>query len=149
MRLIVLFVAFCIVDLTLLLILADYTSWQVALAEVLASGLLGAAVIRHGSSQLGGRILSRLVAGESPGDALADGAILFFAGILLILPGLISDVAGLLLLVPLVRRLVIAWLKRRLAAHVNAFQVRSAHSFVSDDPFDGKVILDGRVEDDD
>jgi len=149
LRLVVLFVAFGIVDLTLLLVLADYTSWQVALTEMLASGLLGIAVIRYGSARFGGRIMSRLMAREPLGDVLADGAILCFAGILLILPGVISDVAGLLLLIPPVRRLLIKWLKRRLAAHFSGFRMQLAHSRVSDDPRDDTVILEGRAEDDD
>ena len=101
MRLIFRLAVFGLVDLTLLLVLANYTSWEVALVEVLASGLLGVAVIRYVTAQFGHKVLSRLAASESPGPVLADGAILFVAGILLILPGIISDVAGLLLLIPL------------------------------------------------
>ncbi len=124
MRLIFQLAVFGLVDLTLLLVLANYTSWEVALVEVLASGLLGVAVIRYVTAQFGHRVLSRLAASESPGPVLADGAILFIAGILLILPGIISDIAGLLLLIPLVRRLMVAWLRRRLLAHPGGFQAQ-------------------------
>ncbi len=132
-------------DLTLLLILANYTSWQVALVEVLASGLLGLVVIRYVTAQFGHRVLSRLAASESPGPVLADGVILFVAGILLILPGIVSDLVGLLLLIPLVRRLTVAWLTRQLLTHRGAFRGRFVHSHFPDAPPTGEVILDGRL----
>ena len=121
MRLISRLVVFGLVDLTLLLVLANYTSWEMALVEVLASGLLGVAVIRYVTAHFGHRVLSRLAASESPGPVLADGAILFVAGILLILPGIVSDIVGLLLLIPLVRRQTVAWLRRRLIRHAERF----------------------------
>ncbi len=148
MRLIFQLAVFGLVVLTLLLILANYTSWEVALGEVLASGLLGLVVIRYVTAQFGPRVLSRVAASESPGAALADGALLFVAGILLLLPGIISDIAGLLLLIPLVRRLTVAWLRRRLLRHAGAFRARFVQSHGIDDPRSGEVILDSRLADD-
>jgi UPF0716 protein FxsA len=148
LRLVALLFVFGMVELVLLLILADYTSWEVALLEILVSGLLGAAVIRYVSGQFGRRILSRLAASEFPGDTLADGAILFIAGVLLVLPGVMGDVAGLLLLIPPVRWLAVAWLKRRYVARTDAFHAQFAHARLSDDPSAGEVTLDCHVEDD-
>lgn len=44
-----------------------------------------------------------LAAGRMPTDAMADNAILMFAAILFIIPGFISDITALLLLIPQVR----------------------------------------------
>ncbi len=136
-----------LLDLTLLLVLANYTSWEFALAEVLVSGLLGLAVIRYVTAHFGHKVLSRLAASESPGPVLADGAILLIAGILLILPGIASDVVGLLLLIPWVRRQAVAWLRRRLLAHADKFRARFVHSQV-DHPRAEGTIVDSRVVDD-
>jgi UPF0716 protein FxsA len=61
-----------------------------------------------------------VVIGRPDPTAAADAALLFLAGLLLFLPGFISDAVGLVLLVPLVRRLVRgatgAWLVRRFTA---------------------------------
>jgi UPF0716 protein FxsA len=97
----------------LLLLLAESGSWRVALIEVLATGLMGWTVIRHVQLRFRQRVVSTLHAGEPVGDVLADGAILLLAGGLLLLPGFIGDLAGLLLLVPPVRWLIVAELKRR------------------------------------
>ena len=64
--------------------------------------------------ELGG---TATVQGRPDGVAAADAALLFLAGLLLFLPGYVSDVAGLLLLLPPVRALVrgatAAWFLRR------------------------------------
>jgi UPF0716 protein FxsA len=61
-----------------------------------------------------------VVTGRPDGAAAADAALLFLAGLLLFLPGFVSDVVGLVLLVPLVRHLVrgatATWLARRFTA---------------------------------
>jgi len=79
-------------------------------ALVVLSALLGSAVLRR----VGWRTLSltrlRMAQQASPLPALFDGFLLALAGVLLLLPGLISDVLGLLLLIaPLRQRLVAGW----------------------------------------
>ena len=111
-------------------------------------GLLGVAVIRYVTVQFGHRVLSRLAASQSPGPVLADGAMLFIAGILLILPGIISDIAGLLLLIPLVPRLTVGWLRRRLIRHAETVHARFVHSRLTDNPRPGEVTLEGHVVED-
>ena len=135
-------VVYGVVELLLLLALADYGSWQVAALEILASALLGVLVLRYVSWQFGRKILARLAAGEFPGDALADGALLAIAGMLLILPGLIGDVVGLLLLIPPVRWLVIGWLKRRQAAHGDGRCARFVNTRLPEDPSRDEITLD-------
>src|SRR5690606_16921590 len=56
-------------------------------------------------------------AGRMPHDGVLSGVLLLLGGALLILPGVITDVAGLLLLLPPTRRALAAvlrpWIKRR------------------------------------
>ena len=145
---IALLVVYGVVELLLLLALADYGSWQVAALEILVSALLGVAVLRYVSWQFGRKILSRLAAGEFPGDALADGAIIFIAGMLLILPGLIGDLLGLLLLIPPIRWMVVGWLRRRYAAHADASGTQFVHTCLSEDPSRGEITLDAHSDSD-
>lgn len=74
---------------------------------VLLGVLVGSAIIR----QQGLRTLDRLTAdlenGRGDGDRLAHGALKVIAGVLLIIPGFFTDILGLLLLVPPLRRLLI------------------------------------------
>ena len=52
------------------------------------------------------RIQASVSAGRVPGRELADGGLIMFAGALLITPGFVSDVLGILLLLPPVRAVV-------------------------------------------
>jgi UPF0716 protein FxsA len=134
-------------ELLLLLALADFGSWQAVALEVLLSALLGAGVLRYASTHFGRRIIAQLTSGEFPGETVADGAMVFVAGVLLILPGLIGDVVGLLLLVRPIRRWVVGRLKRRYAAHAGGFGVPFGQRGPSEDPLRDEVILEGHVID--
>ena len=80
-----------------------------ALALGLLTSLVGAATLRR----LGGRALialQRTVRGGQPSQgALLDGALAALGGLLLVLPGFLTDVLGLALAAPSVRQ----WLGRR------------------------------------
>jgi UPF0716 protein FxsA len=56
------------------------------------------------------RLRDTLAAGRPPGPGLLDGALALLAGPLLILPGFVTDVFALVLLVPAVRRGLGRWL---------------------------------------
>lgn len=56
------------------------------------------------------RLQQSLARGELPAADLLDGAMIVAGGALLLLPGFLSDLAGLLCLIPFTRRLIAAWL---------------------------------------
>jgi UPF0716 protein FxsA len=58
------------------------------------------------------RLQQSLARGELPAEELLDGAMVVAGGTLLLLPGFLSDIAGLLCLMPFTRRLIAAWLVR-------------------------------------
>jgi UPF0716 protein FxsA len=61
------------------------------------------------------RLQRSLHEGAAPTREVVDGFLLLLAGALLVPPGFITDVAGLLLLLPPVRVVVRTWLMRSLA----------------------------------
>jgi UPF0716 protein FxsA len=86
--------------------------WTIAL--VVLSSILGSILLRiQGFSALT-RIRRDLEAGRDPGRELAHGAMIMLAGILLLIPGFVSDILGLLLFIPPVRDLVWRFLKQRI-----------------------------------
>ena len=70
------------------------------------------------------RIRNELATGKVPGAALIDGGLIFLAGVLLIIPGYVSDACGLLLLVPPVRAGVRGMLRRRYTVQVSGVDDR-------------------------
>ncbi|WP_136683081.1 FxsA family protein [Falsirhodobacter xinxiangensis] len=97
------------------------------LAVVLGTAMAGMSIIR---AQGGAQHMRKLQ--SDPMTPLANKAMLVFAGMMLILPGFLTDTLGLLLLLPPVRSFVLA----RLRAKV---RVRTAAP-ARDVPIDGEYI---------
>jgi UPF0716 protein FxsA len=75
--------------------------------------LLGGLIVRVQGLATLRRLLGDVAAQRVPTDTLADGALVGAAGVLLCVPGFVTDVPALLLLVPPVRRGVRRRLRRR------------------------------------
>jgi UPF0716 protein FxsA len=88
---------------------------------LVAGAVLGSAVMRRAGASWWTALRADGTGGRLPdGRAAADAAMLFGAGLLIFLPGLVSDVVGLVLLLPPARRLIqtasVAWFVRRFSA---------------------------------
>jgi UPF0716 protein FxsA len=129
--LIALLVVIWVCAFAILVPLGFYGSWKLTVLEIVATALLGVAVIRWLRGRFDRTVVAKLVAGEFPGDALLDALLIFLAGVFLILPGVISDVAGLLLLIPPIRWLLVALLRRR---YMTCIRDELGHLRLSDNP---------------
>ena len=78
---------------------------------VIATGLAGAYLARMQGLQTMFRVRVSLQQGIMPAEELLDALLIFVAGVVLITPGLLTDAAGLLLLLPPVRSFLKQWLK--------------------------------------
>lgn len=86
---------------------------------VLASSIAGALLLRHQGFSVMTRIRAEMDAGRDPSRQLAHGAMIVLAAILLIIPGFITDIIGLLLFLPPVRDLAWRALKGRVVLATN------------------------------
>ena len=87
--------------------------WRWTLLDASATGLVGLAVGLYCVWRYGGSLATSLDNDDRVDDRLLTGLLLLPAAFLLLLPGLVSDVGGLLLLVPAVRRRVVRSLRGR------------------------------------
>lgn len=78
--------------------------WTIAL--VVVTGIIGARMVVSQGRIVWQSFKLRLATGEIPDTEVAHGAMLIFAGAVLLTPGVITDAVGLLLLVPSVRELI-------------------------------------------
>ncbi|MCC6007919.1 MAG: FxsA family protein [Rhodobacteraceae bacterium] len=96
------------------------------LAIVLLTALVGSTLIRAQGAEAIARVQAALSRGDDPSRVLVHGALILFAGALLLTPGFFTDVVGLALLLPVVRERAIdaggAWIARRMAAKMAASQ---------------------------
>ena len=83
-------------------------------AWVFASALIGIWAVQTQGQSIMNRVMSEVSQGRVPQEDMTNGLLLFIAGVLLILPGLITDAVGILLLIPFTRRLFMIVLNRYL-----------------------------------
>jgi UPF0716 protein FxsA len=92
-----------LIELALLIWIGGKTVWWLPIALVVLTAVGGAALARWQGWQVGTRIRGELRSGRLPAGAMLDGFLILVAAILLISPGVITDVLGILLLLPPVR----------------------------------------------
>ena len=93
-------IAFPIVEIWILINLADQYGWWVLLYLV-AVALLGLQLIREEKLLFSGKMMQNLMHGGSPIKAVFGSARNIIAGFLLIIPGVLTDmIAAILLLIP-------------------------------------------------
>jgi UPF0716 protein FxsA len=81
----------------------------------IATAMLGTFLMRAQGIATLNRISQSIEKGETPVASVMDGMGIFVAGILLLTPGFLSDLLGLLLFVPPIRRSLGKWIFRKLA----------------------------------
>ena len=85
---------------------AEWIGTPLAIFGLFLSAALGLAVLRGQSFSTARRVQSQLNQGQMPMRELFDNAAGALAGLLLIIPGYVTDIIGLLLLLPPVRSLL-------------------------------------------
>jgi UPF0716 protein FxsA len=112
-----------LIEIAMLVMVGSKIGVLATLGLVIFTGFLGSALLRlQGVSALS-KLRREMAAGRAPDKQLADAAMIVFAGILLIIPGFISDVAGIILFIPLVRR----WIIKLLAGRVKVMRPASRY----------------------
>jgi UPF0716 protein FxsA len=111
-----LFLAFTLVpvlELYLLIKIGDVIGALNTLTLVILTGFAGAYLARMQGMQTMLRVRSKLQQGMMPAEDLIDAVIIFVAGIVLLTPGFLTDIAGLLLLFPASRFHFKRWLRQK------------------------------------
>src|SRR5256714_13916984 len=107
LALIVIFIVVPLAELYVILKVADsLLGWPLTIALLAADSLLGSWLLRSQGRAVWNRFNEALRAGRVPHNEVIDGVLVIFGGAFLITPGFITDVLGLVLLVPPTRRLV-------------------------------------------
>jgi UPF0716 protein FxsA len=90
---------------------------------VIGTGLLGAFLARNQGLATLAKIRSSFEQGTLPSMELFQGALILVGGLLLLTPGLITDVAGFALLFPLTRPLIAKWIVGRLKGKIQRQEI--------------------------
>jgi UPF0716 protein FxsA len=122
--LVLLFIAVPIAELAVIIQVGQAIGVWWTIALLIADSLLGTWLMRHQGRAVWRRFNDTVQAGRVPAREVLDGALVIFGGALLLAPGFITDILGIVLLVPPTRALVRAILARRLAHRMVASATR-------------------------
>jgi len=101
-----------LLDIMLLVVLATQLGGVVTVALVVLTALIGLLLARAEGRHTLQRLQRKLAQGEPPTDELLDAALLLVAGVLMLTPGLVTDLLGLLLVLPPTRYPIRVFTKR-------------------------------------
>ncbi len=111
-----LFVAFLLVpviEIALFIKVGGWIGFWPTLLIVIVMAVAGARLMRSQGLAVLGQLRGSLQDLRDPTAPLAHGALILFAGVLMLTPGFFTDVIGLLLMIPWVRQALIAYLSTR------------------------------------
>ena len=113
-----LFVGMPMLELIVLLKINEYLGLWHTFGLVILTGVVGAFLARTQGLMVFLRIQKDLAQGRMPAPQIIDGVMILAAGLLLVTPGLITDTVGFLLLIPPMRAVIRArlrkWIERKL-----------------------------------
>ena len=108
------FVAAPLVELYVLIEVGSQIGAITTIALSVFTAVLGGLLVRLQGLAVLFRVREALDREQVPAIEMLEGVLLLFAGVLLLLPGFITDVLGFVLLIsPLRRAFIVAWLRRR------------------------------------
>lgn len=114
LRLLVLLALIPILELVVIIEVGRRLGTGATVFLILATTLLGVLFTRTQEFAIFKRIQSQLAQGQIPTDGPFDAMLVLIGGLLLILPGFLTDTAGILLWIPGVRQVIKKWLRIRL-----------------------------------
>ena len=114
-----LFLAFTIIpfiEIYLLIKLGSYLGAFNTVIIVILTAFFGALLARYQGFQTMLRVRESLERGEMPAEELMDALLILLAGIVLLTPGFLTDLAGLVILIPSTRLMFKRWLRKKFDA---------------------------------
>lgn len=129
------------IELYFLIQMSDAIGFNHTVLFVLATGVLGAWLLRKQGHSILRELQQKGSQGELPTDTIAKGLFTFIGGVLLLTPGILTDALGLSLIFPLTQMLwkkffMSQWERGIQSGQVHVFTSRSRQSPSSDsDPF--------------
>ena len=121
-----LFLAFTIIPVLEIYILIKLGTFMGALNTVIIvilTGILGAYLARLEGLHTMIKVREGLSRGEMPAEGLLDALLILVAGIVLLTPGFLTDIAGLLMLIPQTRLVFKRWLRKKFNGWAQSQQI--------------------------
>lgn len=121
----VLFIIIPIIEITVIMQVGALLGVWPTVAIVILSAWLGAKYVRQQGLATLQSVQTKMAQGEMPSGEIVTGLMLLVAGVLLVTPGFVTDIFGLLILIPSVR----AGIANQVQKHIKVNQMGGGASF--------------------
>jgi len=112
-RLLLFFITVPLIEVLLLIKLGSLFGFWPTIFLVIGTGILGAYLAKIYGLTIWYKIQQDLNAGLMPADKLVDGLLILIGGIVLLTPGLLTDILGFMLLIPYTRNFFKQFAKKK------------------------------------
>lgn len=100
-----------IIEIVVIIVVANLIGWTATIVALAALSILGVVLVRRAGRQAWAELVRDRSVGAEPSRGVADRALTFLGGLMLIPPGFVKDVVALVLLLPFTRPLVRNWIQ--------------------------------------
>jgi len=124
LKLLLLFIITPVIEMAILIELGKRIGTLQTIGIIIVTGIIGASLAKSQGLRIYRRIRESVDHGELPHNHLIEGLLILIGGALLITPGILTDAAGFLLVIPWTRKLVREALKkyfRRKIVHIQTY----------------------------
>ncbi|MCK4667889.1 FxsA family protein [Candidatus Dependentiae bacterium] len=112
-KLILAFTVIPIIELYILLMLADLIGPHITILIIILTGITGGILTKAQGLNTIKKIKTQLAEGDVPTDELLNGLLILSGGLLLLTPGILTDLTGFTLLIPFTRTPIRNFLKKK------------------------------------
>lgn len=140
--LLIIFVLIPVIELNVLIRVGETLGSWTTVGLVIFTAVVGVSLVRSQGIHTLMQVQQKLARGEAPGQEIVEGMMLAMAGLLLLIPGFVTDFIGLLLLTPLTRAPIAAFLYKRMQVKVS--QQGGFHGQFGQGPFGSNGAAGGR-----
>ncbi len=123
LKLFALFIITPVVEMALLIELGKRIGTLRTIGIIVLTGVIGASLAKSQGLRIVKNIKESVNNGEIPHDHLIEGVLILIGGALLITPGILTDAAGFVLVIPWTRRLIREKVKRYFMGRIDRIQI--------------------------
>ena len=119
LRLFILFTFVPIIELAILIEIGSRVGTFHTIMLIITTGIVGALLAQSQGLAVIRKIQEELSFGRPPAGELVDGLFVLVGGLLLVTPGIITDIVGFVLLLPITRNIIKQWLIMKIKSNIS------------------------------
>ncbi|GHF00753.1 FxsA family protein [Thalassotalea profundi] len=148
-----LFILIPIIEISVLMQVGAWFGLWPTIAIVIITAWLGAKYVKQQGLATLQSVQNKMAQGEMPSDEIVEGLLLLVAGVVLVTPGFVTDIVGLLLLLPPIRQGIVKKVQKHMVINSVAASTADYHHSSFVDPTEEQHInhhqgktIDGEYE---